>query len=122
MTYHGLLLYLALLCLAVDAAYLKSPPHAPKNLKRRGRTYQASDADNSARRFPIVRQQRQFRKRQEPYSTTFGFIDTLPHLDLGIGNTVPPQETRVLLDTGSSELWVYTPALRDDDTCKYWRT
>ncbi|KAK5052665.1 hypothetical protein LTR84_002530 [Exophiala bonariae] len=116
MIFNAICLCFALLSPAVDAAYLKNPSDTPKNVKRRGRTYQASDTDNNFHRFPVVRQQPQFHKRQEPTGTPFGFYEGLPHLDLGIGNSDPPQHTRVLLDTGSSELWVYTPALRDDGT------
>lgn len=118
MTVHGVVSWLLLLCLTADSALLKLPLDCPKGLERRGRTYQPSPSDIDVLRFPIVRQERRFHKRQEPYTTPFAFIDTLPHLELGIGNTVPPQETRVLIDTGSSELWVYSIALRDDGSCK----
>lgn len=118
MTLHEMVSSLVLLCLTADAAFLKLPLDSPKDLKRRGRTYEPSFSDNDVLRFPIVRQERQFHKRQEPYTTPFAFIDTLPHLELGIGNTVPPQKTGVLIDTGSSELWVYSTALRDNGSCK----
>jgi hypothetical protein len=114
-----MILSLALLCLATGATSLTVPFRSPNTLERRGRTYQSSASDDDVLRLPIVRHERQFRKRQEAYTTPFGFIDTLPHLEVGIGNSDPPQITELLLDTGSSEFWVYSAALREDDSCKY---
>lgn len=116
---RGMILSFALLCLATDALSSAIPLQSRKTLNRSGRTYQPSATDANAIRLPIVRYGSQLRKRQEPYTVPFGFIDTLPHLEVGIGNSDPPQATKLLLDTGSSEFWVYSAALREDDSCKY---
>ena len=119
MVSYRVILCLVVLSIAKDVLSSSIPLQSRNSVKRRARTYQSSATDANTVRLPIVRYGSQLRKRQEAYTVPFGFIDTLPHLEVGIGNTDPPQETKLLLDTGSSEFWVYTAALRDEDVCKY---